>query len=91
MLAGNEIEFATSGVITLIDTLEIKIGRVGIGGPPDASAILQADSTSEGFLPPRMTNAQMLAIGSPATGLIVYDLSNNQWMGYDGAAWVILG
>jgi hypothetical protein len=37
-----------------------------------ASAILQADSTTKGFLPPRMTNAQRLAIASPAVGLMVY-------------------
>jgi hypothetical protein len=37
-----------------------------------ASAILQADSTTKGFLPPRMTNAQRTAISSPAVGLIVY-------------------
>jgi hypothetical protein len=38
----------------------------------NASAIIQADSTTRGFLPPRMTNAQRIAIVSPAVGLIVY-------------------
>ena len=38
----------------------------------NTSAILQADSTTKGFLPPRMTNAQRAAIGSPAIGLMVY-------------------
>jgi hypothetical protein len=48
-------------------------GRIGIGtSSPSASAILQADSTTRGFLPPRMTNAQRTAISSPAVGLIVY-------------------
>jgi hypothetical protein len=37
-----------------------------------ASAILQADSTTKGFLPPRMTETQRLAIASPAVGLMVY-------------------
>lgn len=37
-----------------------------------ASAQLQVDSTTKGFLPPRMTNAQRAAIASPAVGLIVY-------------------
>ena len=44
----------------------------GAGTAMAASAILQADSTSKGFLPPRMTNAQRLAISSPAVGLMVY-------------------
>ena len=46
---------------------------VGIGTAiPDGSALLEVASTSQGFLFPRMTEAQRLAIGSPATGLMVY-------------------
>jgi hypothetical protein len=41
-------------------------------GTKSASAVLQADSTTQGFLPPRMTNAQRTAISSPAIGLMVY-------------------
>lgn len=37
-----------------------------------ASAKVQIDSTTQGFLPPRMTNAQRTAISSPAVGLMVY-------------------
>lgn len=47
--------------------------NLGIGHTSQsASAILQADSTTKGFLPPRMTNAQRTAISSPAIGLMVY-------------------
>lgn len=38
----------------------------------DASAVLDASSTTKGFLPPRMTGAQAAAIASPADGLMVY-------------------
>jgi predicted heme/steroid binding protein len=38
----------------------------------DASALFQMDSTTRGFLTPRMTQAQRQAISSPADGLIVY-------------------
>jgi hypothetical protein len=40
---------------------------------PNATACLQADSTTQGFLPPRMTTAERVAITSPANGLIVFD------------------
>jgi hypothetical protein len=39
----------------------------------DASAIVDFQSTTKGFLPPRMTTAQRVAIASPINGLIVFD------------------
>ena len=53
----------------------------------DASARLQVDSTTSGFLPPRMTTAQKNSIASPATGLVVYDSTLNKLCVYTGAAW----
>ena len=50
-------------------------GSVGIGDNSAGvinSAQLFLNSTTKGFLPPRMTNAQRTAIVSPAVGLIVY-------------------
>ena len=61
---------------------------VGIGvDAPVASAKLQVDSTTQGFLPPRMTLAQMNAIGTPAPGLIVFNTSDNKHYGYNGTTW----
>ena len=45
---------------------------IGLNGTINSSSQLQVDSTTKGFLPPRMTNAQRLAIASPAIGLMVY-------------------
>jgi hypothetical protein len=65
-----------------------KKGNVLIGGTTnDASALLNVQSTTQGFLPPRGTNTQMLAIASPATGLIFYDTTNNKLNCYDGTTW----
>ena len=65
--------------------------QVGINTEnPDASAVLELESTSQGFLPPRMTADQRDAIVAPATGLIFY-CSNCGPRGelqiYNGSIW----
>ena len=48
-------------------------GNLLIGTTTDiASSKLTIESTTQGFLPPRMTNAQRIAIATPAVGLMVY-------------------
>lgn len=54
---------------------------------PNASAQLDVSSTTKGFLQPRMTNTQALAITTPATGLQVYDTTNNKNLLYNGTTW----
>jgi hypothetical protein len=49
--------------------------QVGIGTvTPDNSAVLDLESTTKGFLLPRMTLVQINAIATPAEGLMVYCL-----------------
>jgi protein-disulfide isomerase-like protein with CxxC motif len=55
-----------------------------------ASAILTVDSTTKGFLQPRMTGTQRDAIVSPATGLSVYNTTTNTSDFYNGTSWVSL-
>ncbi|WP_119792028.1 SGNH/GDSL hydrolase family protein [Flavobacterium anhuiense] len=50
----------------------IALNKDGATSATIPSARLEIVSTTQGFLPPRMTNAQRLAIVSPAVGLIVY-------------------
>ena len=58
------------------------------GDQPDASAMLDVQSSSKGFLPPRMTEAERLAIASPATGLMVYQTTGTVGLYYfDGSVW----
>lgn len=61
-------------------------GNVGIG-TATPSAKLDVSSTTQGFLPPRMTTTQKNAISSPATGLVVYDTTLNKLCVYTGAGW----
>jgi len=62
-------------------------GDVGIGASPAASAILDISSTTKGFLPPRMTTAQIDAITSPDSGLVVFDIDQNKLRLREGTVW----
>ena len=54
-------------------------------GTINASSQLQVDSTTRGFLPPRMTTTQKNAIATPAAGLMVYDTTLNKLCVYTTA------
>ncbi len=65
-------------------------GKVGIGtASPAASASVEIASTDKGVLLPRMTQTQMNAIASPATGLLLFctDCAPVGFRFYNGTAW----
>ena len=64
----NTIVLGNNNIVTTALKGQIAIGITS----PVASAKVQIDSFVSGFLPPRMTNAQRIAIASPAIGLMVY-------------------
>ena len=54
-------------------------GNLLVGTTTDvASSKVTISSTTQGFLPPRMTNAQRTAISSPAVGLMVYQTDSTE-------------
>ncbi len=57
------------------------------GSSPDGSAMLDVKSIDKGMLVPRMTTAQRTAIGSPATGLLVFDETTGGFWFYNGTSW----
>ncbi len=60
-------------------------GKVGIGTTsPDLSAKLEINSTTKGFLPPRLSKIEMLNIASPAEGLVVYNTTSKTLNVFDG-------
>lgn len=64
---------------------------VGIGGAADAKALLDLQSTTKGFLPPRLTTTQQNAIASPPEGLLIWNTTLVDFMKYNGSAWVTVG
>lgn len=69
------------------------LAQVGIGTTtPDTSAALEITSTNAGILMPRMTQVQRDAIGTPATGLMIYQTDNTPGFYYfDGTVWTTFG
>jgi hypothetical protein len=51
------------------------------------SSKLTVESTTQGFLPPRMTTTQKNAIATPAAGLVVYDTDLQSLAQYNGTSW----
>ena len=68
-------------------------GSVGIGTTtPAATALLELNSTTQGFLPPRLNQAQIttLATQNPPAGLMVYNNNTNQLNFYNGTTWTVV-
>ena len=84
---------AAVDTVTVNGTATFTNGAVGVGGTAAASAQLDVQSTTKGFLPPRMTTTQRDAILSPANGLTIYNTTLNRMEIYStaAAAWVAVG
>lgn len=71
------------------------IDNTGVTSPgfPNSCSLLDLSSTTKGFLPPRMTLAQELAIcgGVPPEGMVVYNTTTHTFDMYNGSAWVPVG
>jgi hypothetical protein len=65
-------------------------GSMGMGtNIPTASAALEINSTTMGFIPPRMTLQQISMVSNPANGLVVYNTSDEHLYVYSSvsASW----
>ena len=63
-------------------------GKLSVNTPTATSAVMEVTSTTQGFLPPRMTTTQKNAIATPAAGLMVYDTTLNAISYYNGTTWI---
>lgn len=72
-------------------SLQIPSGALAVGTQlPNTAAIADLSSTTQGFLPPRMTEAQRDAIGSPPAGLMIYNTTTNRLNYRDNSTWQAL-
>ena len=72
---------------------QFNVGENGIvsgAATADGSAQFDINSTTRGFLPPRMTTVQRDAISSPANGLLLYNSTTNKVTARENSAWVEL-
>ena len=65
--------------------------QLALGGALDPSALIAMLSTTQGFLPPSMTTAQINAIVSPTEGLQAYNNETHQPSYYNGTVWQGIG
>ena len=88
--ASNTIQLGNTAVTNVNTSGAITAGGKIIAGASSASstsAVMEANSTTQGFLPPRLTTTQRDAITSPVAGLTIWNTTNTQLEVYDGSYW----
>ncbi len=76
-----------SGCIAVINQDNRGISINYDGSSIHSSAAMELKVNNKAFLLPRLTQAEILALASPATGLLIYDLTNNCLRVYNGSLW----
>ena len=74
-------------IFTTVAATAQSVGINADGSAANASAMLDIKSTTQGFLPPRMTTTQRDAIAGPATGLTIYNTTIKAFQVYNGTVW----
>lgn len=71
------------------DTFVVSGTSVGIGTELISdSAILEINSTTRGLRLPRLTTTQMTNVTTPVTGLLIYNITDNNIYTHDGSSWI---
>lgn len=74
-------------IVSTILLTHTAFAQVGIGtSSPHPSSILDIESSTKGFLPPRVSSDS--EVSTPAEGLVIYDESDNCLNVYSGTAWI---
>jgi hypothetical protein len=87
-LAAGRIPYGNgTGALSSSSELVFDGSNLGIGATANASAILDAQSTTKGVRFPNMTTTQKNAVATPAAGLVVFDTTLAKLCVYSGSAW----
>ncbi len=79
--------FYTVMILIASFTLTAQVAINTDGSSPDASAILDMQSTTKGVLLPRLTDAERDAISSPVAGLVIFNIDVQKLQIYNGSVW----
>jgi hypothetical protein len=78
-----------AGLVLFVSSVSAQNVSIGTA-TANNSALLHMESTSKGLLIPRMTDVQMKAISSPATGDLVWNTTYTNFYYYNGSYWTTL-
>lgn len=87
-----KIKLTFPGILAILMMCNLLVNAQGVsinenGADPDASAMMDIQSTTKGLLIPRMNFAEMFTINNPAIGLLVYCTTDNNFYFYKGGTW----
>ena len=84
------MRFIIATCFLLFNNLFLQAQNVGIGTTtPDKDAILELQSKTQGFLPPRLDSTQIQSISAPPEGLTVFNTSIKAIEVFNGQSWVV--
>ncbi|MFM1913523.1 MAG: hypothetical protein RIR51_1366, partial [Bacteroidota bacterium] len=72
-------------IISFSTFSQVKLGN--LSNPINSSAQMELESSTRGFLPPRMTETQRNSIPAPADGLLIYNTTSNSLNYYSNGKW----
>ncbi len=70
-----------------LNLIQAQVGINQTGNPPHPAAMLDVESNSKGFLPPRLNTGQRDSIQNPAFGLMVFNTDVNCMQYYRPSGW----
>ena len=77
---------AISMIASYMLTAQVSINTDG--SLPNSSAMVDIKSSTRGFLLPRITTLEQIAISNPATGLLVFNTDSLNFWYFDGTYWL---